>query len=154
MKIQCTWNQKMKFEAKSEAHSIIMDAKTPLGENTGMTPKELVLAGICGCTAMDVAALLKKYKQPVESFVIDSESSSTEGAHPAIFKEVKLVFKLTGTLDSEKVLEAIKLSQTKYCGVSAMISKSTPIIYRVELNNKTIGNGKADFGETNDAVHN
>jgi len=145
MKLTCTWNQKMKFTADSDGYSVAMDAKSPVGDSSAMTPKQLVLAGVCGCTAMDVAALLKKYKQPVETFVVDAQATHTEGVHPTVFKEIKLLFKLTGSIEAAKILEAVQLSQTKYCGVSAMISKTAPILYEVELNGAIIGAGRAAF---------
>lgn len=145
MKLICNWNGKMKFTAEADNHKVEMDTKSPIGTDSALTPKQLLLAGICGCTAMDVAALLKKYKQSLDSFQIEADTSLTEGVHPAIFKEVRLVFKLKGHLDSKKVLEAVTLSQTKYCGVSAMVSKAVPISYTVELNGEKIGEGHADF---------
>ncbi len=144
MKLQCKWNEKMAFSAEADGHKIMMDAKAPIGADSAMTPKHLVLAGICGCTGMDIAALLRKYKQPVESLDISAETELTDG-YPAVFKEVKLSFQLKGALEATKVLEAIHLSQTKYCGVSAMIVKSTPIHYTVELNGERIGAGQAAF---------
>ncbi len=145
MKIQCVWNEKMKFTSETDGHRVEMDSKPPFGTDTAMTPKQLVLAGLCGCTAMDVVSLMKKHKQPLESFEVEAEASQTTGGHPAVFKEVHLVFKLKGVLDVEKVLEAVMLSQTQYCGVSAMISKAAPIDYVVELNGKSIGAGRAEF---------
>jgi putative redox protein len=145
MKTQCIWNEKMKFTAVAEGHEIQMDAKSPVGTDSGMTPKHLLLVGISGCTAMDVVALLKKYKQPFEALEVDADGEPTVGVHPVVFKEIKLVFKLKGQVDAAKVLEAIKLSQTKYCGVTAMVSKSVPISYSVELNGESIGSGHADF---------
>ena len=135
----------MKFTAKSDNHSIAMDTIPPIGEDTALSPKQLLVAGICGCTGMDVVALLKKYKQPLESLQIDAETTLTEGTYPAIFKEVRLVFNLIGALDAAKVMEAVTLSQTKYCSVSAMVSKAVPITYTVELNGKSIGLGQANF---------
>jgi putative redox protein len=145
MKIQSKWVEKMKFTAEDESNKIVMDAKSPIGTGLGLTPKHLLLAGICGCTGMDVVALLKKYKQPFESLEINAESALTEGSYPAVFKDIKLIFKVNGPVDSTKLLEAISLSQTKFCGVTAMISKSVPISYTVDLNGETIGSGKADF---------
>ena len=72
----------------------------------------MLIAAICGCTVMDVVALLKKYHQPLSRFEIEAEASVTEGAHPIVFKEVRLVFKIQGALEKDKVLEAITLSQT------------------------------------------
>lgn len=137
----------MRFTAVADNHSVDMDTKPPIGTDTALSPKQLVLAAICGCTAMDVVALLKKYKQPLESFQIEAESTLSEGKHPIIFKEVRLMFKLTGVIDNAKLIEAITLSQTKYCSVSAMISKAVPISYVIELNGKNIGSGRADFKE-------
>ena len=135
----------MKFTAEADNHRVEMDAKSPIGSDTALTPKQLLLASISGCTAMDVVALLRKYKQPLDSFQIEADASLTEGVQPAVFKEIKLVFKLKGDINAEKALEALKLSQTKYCGVSAMVFKSVPISYSVELNGTSIGTGKADF---------
>ena len=119
--------------------------KPPIGEDTAITPKQMLVAAICGCTGMDVVALLKKYRQPLSKFEIEAEASVTEGAHPIVFKEVQLIFKIDGALEKKKVLEAITLSQTKYCSVSAMLSKSFPIHYTVQLNSEVIGAGSAQF---------
>ena len=146
MKVECRWESKMRFSAASESHQIAMDARPPIGDFSAMTPKHLLLAGICGCTGMDVVALLKKYKQPLESLEVDADADLTEGAYPAIFKEVKLVFRAKGRIEGEKLLEAVRLSQTKYCGVSAMVAKAVPLSYVVELNGTALGSGRADFG--------
>ncbi len=135
----------MRFTAEADGHRVEMDTKSPIGTDAALTPKQLLLAGICGCTAMDVVALLKKYKQLPSSFRIELDASTTDGPHPHVFKEVKLIFKLAGEIEPAKLLEAVTLSQTKYCGVSAMVSKAVPISYVVELNGNTIGTGKAEF---------
>jgi putative redox protein len=145
MKLQCIWNEKMKFTAEADGHQVPMDTKSPIGGDTAMTPKQLLLAGISGCTAMDVVALLKKHRQNFETLEVDIEADLTEGVFPAVFKEVKLLFKLKGAVDPNLYLESVKLSQTKYCGVSAMVSKSVPISYTVELNGENIGSGNTDF---------
>ena len=144
MQVKCKWLDKMKFETTVDGHSVLIDAKSPIGNDSGPSPKSLVLVAICGCTAMDVMALMKKHKQPVEEFIIDSESDVSD-KHPKVFTEVRLSYSLKGQIDKEKVMEAIKLSQTQYCGVSAMIARNCPINYKVILNGETIGQGSADF---------
>lgn len=145
MNLKCIWNEKMKFTAESEGHKVSMDALAPVGGGSAMTPKQLLLAGICGCTGMDVVALLKKYKQSFESFEVNAEGVVSEGVHPVVFKEIKLIFKANGPVEAAKFLEAVRLSQTKYCGVTAMVSKAVPIFYTIELNGANIGSGQADF---------
>lgn len=145
MKINCVWNEGMRFTAEGGGHSVSMDAKRPMGTGSALTPKELVLAGLCGCTAMDVAGLMRKYRQEMDQFEISAEATVTEGLHPIVFKEISLLFSVGGNVEAPKLIEAVGLSQTKYCGVSAMISKSASIHYRVILNEKEIHTGDSHF---------
>jgi putative redox protein len=145
MKLTTTWKEKMRFLGEADGHSVPMDTKPPIGTDTALSPKQLILAAICGCTGMDVVALLKKYKQPLESFTLEAEGTLTGGGHPIVFQSIHLLFKFSGAMDRNRVLEAVQLSQTKYCSVSAMISKAAPITYAIELNSEVIGTGAANF---------
>jgi putative redox protein len=145
MKIVLNWNAGMAFEAQADGHSVHIDAKAPLGRHSGPTPKELVAMGLGGCTAMDVIALLKKHKQSPTSFKLTVEITSSQGRQPVVFEEAILIYSVFGAVEAEVVLESIRLSQTQYCGVSAMLSQSFPIGYRVELNGSVIGSGRANF---------
>ena len=132
------------FKSISSGHEVLMDAKSPMGSDKAATPKELVLMAICGCTAMDVVMLLKKYRQEVKSFDVTADADLTEG-QPKIFKAVNLVFNINGNVDIEKAKEAVMLSQTKYCGVSAMIATSCPIHYKVLVNGDLVSEATANF---------
>lgn len=145
MKTTVVWKAGMEFDGVAGDNVVRMDAKSPLGKDIGATPKELVGMGLGGCTAMDVIALLKKYKQPPDSFRIDIEIHPSTGTHPIVFEKAILSFMVDGAVDPEKLKEAVKLSQTKYCGVSAMLSKSFPIEYRIILNGNEIETGVAKF---------
>lgn len=145
MKTAIVWKDGMEFDGVAENHIVPMDAKTPIGKNSAASPKELVALGLGGCTAMDVIALLKKHKQLPESFRVDLEIVPSTGAHPIVFESAVLSFAVEGSVDADKLNEAVHLSQTKYCGVSAMLSKSFPIEYRVILNGAEIGSGTTKF---------
>lgn len=145
MQVSCRWQSGLKFLGSAGENQIVMDAKSPLGTNAGMTPKELVVAGLCGCTAMDVAALMKKHKQQVDDLAVIADVTTSAGVSPVVFTAVALNFQLSGQIDAKTLLEAVHLSQTKYCGVSAMLALAFPITYTVELNGETIGDGKAEF---------
>ncbi|MBX3040872.1 MAG: OsmC family protein, partial [Bdellovibrionaceae bacterium] len=124
MKNTLKWTGNMKFESTVGANTVSMDANPPIGSGSAQTPKELVAAGLGGCTAMDVVALLKKHKQPFESLDVDIEIEMSKGGYPAVFTKALLTFKATGAVDPKLLLEAVHLSQTKYCGVSAMLVRS------------------------------
>jgi putative redox protein len=145
MKSVLKWTEGMQFEATADAHTVKMDAKSPLGKNEFMTPKELVATGLGGCTAMDVIALLKKHKQAYTNFEVAVDVTMSAGGYPAVFTHVELTFSAAGEVDPKILNEAVHLSQTKYCGVSAMLLKACPIHYTVVLNNETVGEGNAQF---------
>jgi len=145
MKIDLNWNGSMKFTSQAGDNTTLMDAKAPLGQGSAMTPKELVGAGLAGCTAMDVVALFKKHKQTPDSFGVQVDIETSSGGHPNVFTQALLTFTAKGSVTKEVFIEAVELSQTKYCGVSAMLSKAFPIKYKIMLNDELIHEGQAHF---------
>lgn len=145
MKANLKWTEGMHFDSVSEGHTVGMDAKSPIGKGTAMTPKELVGAGLGGCTAMDVVALLKKHKQPFTALEVEVDIATSTGKAPAVFTKADIYFKISGVVEPKIALEAVLLSQTKYCGVSAMLVKAFPIEYHVSLNGENIGSGFSKF---------
>jgi putative redox protein len=58
-----------------------------------------------------------------------------------------LKFILTGeSIDLEKVKKSVDMSLTKYCGVSAMVAKVSPIHYEILINGEMKASGVAAFG--------
>lgn len=145
MKSSVVWKEGMVLEGHASTHLVPMDAKSPLGKDSAPTPKELVALGLGGCTAMDVVALLKKHKQLPTSFRVDIDVEMTKGSLPVVFEKALLSFIVEGQVENSKLIEAVRLSQTQYCGVSAMLFKSFPIHYRIVLNGNEIGTGTANF---------
>lgn len=145
MKLDLQWNEAMKFTGSAAGNTVVMDAKSPIGQGSAMTPKELVVAGLAGCTAMDVAALFKKHKQTPQSFHVTVDVETSTGSHPVVFNSALLTFSASGEVSKEVFIEAVNLSQTKYCGVSAMLSKAFPIKFKIVLNEELIHEGQAHF---------
>lgn len=139
------------FSAQVRQHSFTMDAgQSSGGKDLGPSPKEILLASICTCSGMDVASILKKMRGVVESCEVNAKTETTP-THPSIFKEVLVDYKVTGTeISEEQVLKAVRLSMTKYCGVSAMVANASPIHYQVHLNGKWVGEGRAHFEEASE----
>ena len=144
MKSELVWKQKMTFDARIGEHTVAMDAKAPIGQGTAPTPKDLLLSAIAGCSAMDVVSHMRKHKQEMKQFRVLSETETTTG-YPAVFQEVHLVFEVEGSVDGKILREAVEGSQTKYCGVSAMVSKVVPIRWTAKVNGEVVGEGRANF---------
>lgn len=147
MKCQTQWIGDMGFESQIRGHKVPMDAKSENIDATerGPTPKELLLASICGCSGIDVVSILKKMRVELLSCSVNAQTETTE-TYPSIFSEVKLQFYIRSpNIKPEQALKAVTLSMTKYCGVSAMVVKASPIGYEVFVNEEKVGEGQADF---------
>lgn len=149
MRTSVTWKDGMQLTGVAGSHEVTLDAKSPIGKDSGPTPKELVGMALGGCTAMDVIALLKKHKQPLVSLTVDADIETVTGKHPAVFEKGLMTFQVTGEVNPEILNESVMLSQTKFCSVSAMLSKAFPIHYVVVLNGQQIGEGDANFETVN-----
>ncbi len=104
-------------------HMIIDDA----AGGTGPKPIELVAAALAGCTAFDVINILRKKRQRVTAYEVSVEADQPE-APPQVFARVRIHHVVTGhSVDPEAVETAIRLSETKYCSVGAMVSKTAEI---------------------------
>jgi putative redox protein len=124
------------FSAKADSnHWITMDGPTELGgSEAGARPKELVLLGLGGCTASDVASILIKMREPLRRFEIDLKAEDAR-EHPRVFTKIHLTYKFWGeNLNPANIEKAINLSTEKYCSVSAMLIKAVEITHSYEIN--------------------
>ena len=130
--VKTVWKDKMAFDSHIDSHTLRIDTGGELGDDTGPSPKKLLLASLAGCTGMDVVSLLKKMRVDITGFEMDIDADLTE-EHPIVYSEMRLVYRFYGTgLDKAKVEKAVKLSQERYCGVSEMLRKNNPINYSIE----------------------
>lgn len=122
----------MAFEMDLDGHKFIMDANEGVGgNNLGPRPKPLLLAGLIGCTGMDVVSILKKMKVELDDLNISVEADATT-EHPKVYENIKLIYKFKGRdLPMDKLEKAVTLSQDRYCGVTAMLRKSTDITHEI-----------------------
>lgn len=104
-------------------------------EKTGGGPMELLLAGVTGCTAIDVVLILQKQRQKVTD--LEVEATGVRAAeNPKVYTEVELVYIVRGEdVDPQAVERAIALSEEKYCSASNMFLQAGVTIrstYRIE----------------------
>jgi len=128
--------QGITFAGKADSnHWVTMDGPVELqGSNAGARPKELVLIGLGGCTASDVASILTKMREPYKRFEIDLKAENAQ-EHPRVFTKIHITYKFWGeNLNRANIEKAISLSTEKYCSVSAMLKKSVEITHSYELN--------------------
>ena len=130
--VETEWIQDLYFQSKIDEQSIALDNTTMGNQHRGVGPKKLLLTALTGCTGMDVASIMhRKFKMPLESFKVSAKATLTD-IHPRIYDTIHLVYTVKLDPDfQEKFHEAIEMSITTYCGVHAMLSKSSTITHEV-----------------------
>lgn len=133
MKINAVWEGQHKFLATGETgFSVLMDTGVvDGGEGKGPKPLELPLMGLAGCSGVDVVAILKKMREPMNSLKIEIDSDRNS-AEPKRFTAIRLLFKVEGEVKPASLEKAINLSLEKYCSVSN--SLNARITYAYEVN--------------------
>ncbi|MGH9736780.1 MAG: OsmC family protein [Candidatus Acidiferrales bacterium] len=125
------WAGGEKFVAvMPSGQSIQFDAGSTHADGPG--PMETLLGALGACTAVDVAMILAKKRQKLESLEV-IVSGERAPSPPEVWTKVEMLYRLTGNLDEKAVRDAISLSQGKYCSVAAMVGKTAKISYRHEI---------------------
>ncbi len=118
-------DQRMRFTGTADTgFDVVMDSDGSVGgDNTGPRPMELILIGLCGCTAMDVISILRKKRQSVSKLEVKAHADRAD-AHPKVFSDIQLEYFVTGdNVDPKAVERAIQLSADRYCPAQAMLGQ-------------------------------
>jgi putative redox protein len=125
------------FEAKdANGHIVKMDTSPDNGGiNFGVRPMQMLLMGLGGCSGIDIVSILKKQRQTIEGFSMKIEGEREAGKEPSIWKNVTIVFELTGNIDPDKAKRACELSMDKYCSVAETLRRAGgELAWRVTVN--------------------
>lgn len=123
------WNGQMQFETRGNCgFSMLVDGESKVANS----PTDLVLIALCGCTAYDLVNILQKKREPFTAIEVSAEAEKAEQP-PRVYTAIKLLYRIRGEVSHKAVEDAVRLSEEKYCSVSAMLSKTARITYRIEL---------------------
>jgi len=149
MSLVVTHQSPMAFVAQAQRGATLrLDGTVALGgDDAYLRPMEGVLASLASCSGVDVAMILGKQKQPVDSFQISVEAVRAAGV-PAVFETIHLVFRLQGDVAENKAARAVALSVDKYCSVARMLAHSVAITYEVELNGTILAKPNSNASES------
>ena len=123
------WTDKDRFLGQaSSGHALVVDAG---GDKTSSSPVELVLIGLCACTASDVVGILRKKREPFTSLEVLATAERAED-FPKVYTNIRLLYRVSGNVTHKAMEDAVRLSKEKYCSVSAMLEKTAKIEFAVE----------------------
>ncbi len=135
MKVTTNWVSHLAFDVTADTgQAVRLDTTIENGSlGSGMNPKKMMLASLCGCSGIDVVEILNKMKVPFTNLSIEATAEQTDTV-PKVFSVINMTYKAdVGEAHLDQFTRAVSLSQEKYCGVSAMLAKVCPIHYTVEL---------------------
>ena len=133
-------NQDYLFKVtNSNGHSVLLDNKSKKeGEVAGISPMELLLMGLAGCSSIDVVAILNKQKLNPTSLKMEVEGERNETEIPSLFNKINVKVIVEGEISPEKIRRAVQLSFDKYCSVSRTLEHTAEINYLIFLNGTKI----------------
>ncbi|MBV1786985.1 OsmC family protein [Marinobacterium sp. D7] len=120
MNVNVQWDGDERFKAVTDSgFEVMIDRDLKQGPR----PMELLLAGLGGCTSVDVMMILRKARQDVTDCVAQIEAERAD-AVPSVFTKIHVKFVVTGrNLKPAAVERAVKLSAEQYCSASLMLEK-------------------------------
>lgn len=134
-KIQAEWVEGMRFVARGLGSQATFDmdaAAESGGASQGVRPTEALLSAVAGCSGMDILIVLRKMKQDVTGLTINVTGVRGE-EYPRPVEAATVEYIVRGRQVSEaSVARAVRLSETKYCGVMASLKAEITTSYRVE----------------------
>ena len=119
--VRVTWAQKRQFVGTDGSkHSVVMSSQDE--ENgTGMSPSQLLLVGLGGCTGYDVVDILLKRRQQLTGLEI-VVTGEQDADPPWTYRKIHIHYVVHGRgLREKAVRHAIALSEEKYCSVAATV---------------------------------
>lgn len=128
---QVTWIDGERFAGNaSSGHAIVIDSDRQ--RNTAAGPMELVLIGLCACTATDVVSILRKKREPFSGVHVRAEAERATDA-PTVYKSIRLIYTISGQVSRKAVEDAVRLSEEKYCSVAAMLKSTAGITTEIHF---------------------
>jgi putative redox protein len=126
------WTDGERFVASaSSGHAIVIDSDRQ--RNTAPGPMELVLLGLCACTATDVVSILRKKRESFTGLEVRAEAERAQQP-PTVYTSIKLIYTVTGQASRKAVEDAVRLSEEKYCSVAAMLKSTARITTEIHVN--------------------
>jgi putative redox protein len=103
------------------------------GQGPGVSPMQMLLLGLGGCSSVDVVNILQKQRQPLTGVEVIVDGARGQD-HPKPWERIHMHYVVSGAgLDPHKVERAIQLSVEKYCGVHATLSGVAHITHDFEI---------------------
>jgi putative redox protein len=104
------------------------------GTDQGVSPMQMLIMAMGGCSGIDIAMILDKSRQRVDTFDMEIEAERPPDTVGQPYHRIHAHYDLTGAIEPQKAVRAVRLSITKYCGVSRTLEATATITASVTVN--------------------
>jgi len=119
--ITTIWQQGNAFLAENET-----GGKAELG-GENIRPMQMILVSLAGCSGVDVVNILQKKRVDFSDLQI-KVSGERADTYPKVYTDIHVTYLIWGEgIKPKDVEQAIKLSEDKYCSVTAMLKSTAKI---------------------------
>ena len=122
--IEAEWQGEGAFIGRNSQGGTVQMGK--LGDRPGVSPMELLLVGLAGCTGYDVVDILVKKREPLKAVKVKVRAKRVKIIRKFI-RRLRSPICFGGGNQATSVERAIELSEEKYCSVSAMLKSVAEI---------------------------
>lgn len=125
--VSVNWLQKKQFVGVGQNKRAVVMSGQDEDNLIGVSPSEMLLLALAGCSAYDVVGILEKKKFKLAGLEV-KVSGEQEADPPWPYRQIHMEYIVRGHGITEKaVADAIHLSETKYCSVAATIRPTAEI---------------------------
>jgi putative redox protein len=123
--ITATWKGETTFVGQNAVGGTVQMGT--LAGKPGVSPMQLLLVALAGCTGVDIVSILQKKRADLTGMQV-RVSGKRADKFPMIWTHIHIIYLLWGKRIKHKDVEqAIELSEKKYCSVGIMLGKSAEI---------------------------
>ncbi|HMR85508.1 MAG TPA: OsmC family protein [Niabella sp.] len=114
------------FDTINENGTVVKTDTNPQmgGQEYGARPMQLLLNALAACSSIDVISILKKQRQDIKDYEVTVNGEREPGVEPSLWKNIEMIFEITGDVDEDKAKRAIEISLNKYCSVAITLIKA------------------------------
>ena len=114
----------------SNNHSVVFSGQK---EGIGLSPSETLLIALASCSSVDIVEILEKKRKKLTLLEVTT-TGERDPDPPWAYLKIHLKYRLGGQgLTDKAVIQAIELSQEKYCSVAATVRGVARITYEYEI---------------------
>jgi putative redox protein len=137
MNLKMKWQGEKTFSGINDAGTVIKasDITSFNVPNQGVSPTEMLLGSIIGCTGINMVSILEKMRLHATSIQIEATGKQAE-SHPRRLTKVHIHVEIEGNISEQELNRTLELTLNKYCSVVCSLNAEITASYTLNHNHK------------------